>query len=133
MARREQLLHASGVAAHCGPLQKTTVSTSVRNSSSRSVVSVWGMLTAVGIVPSARYSRRRLSTSGSPRRMCSMTSSSPTVRTPGASSIGKIVPQVASTTNRPAAPSTGRGTMKASGRRGVRCGGIILTTVPIHN
>ena len=52
--------------------------------------------------------------------MWAITSSSPTVRTPGTSSIGMIVPQVASTTKQPGSPGTARGTMHTSSRRARR-------------
>jgi hypothetical protein len=91
-----------------------------------SVISVWGMARADGSVPLARYFGSRVSTSGSPALRWARTSSSPTVRTLGASSIGVIVPHVASTTNCPGAPSTGRGIMKASSRRGSRSIGAVV-------
>ena len=73
---------------------------------------------APGIVASRWKCGWRVSIRGRPCSMWSMSSSSPIVRTPGASSIGCTVPQPGSTWTSPS--PQGRGTMQALVRRGTR-------------
>ncbi len=64
-------------------------------------------------------------------RRCSMTSSSPTVRTPGAGLIGWITPRVASTATIPGSLPTARGPRSGRSCRGSR-GSSAIIPLPYH-